>query len=135
MACSILDGRWRRTTATISLAAALLLGSAQIARAGVLASGYLWSDDAEAMVCLLVNVSATPVKITAAKIVDAVGTTIATYNGCDQVTLQPGGRCAVRAKTKQAAGIVQLDVPRARVRGNCQLNTVDDTILAAIEMR
>jgi hypothetical protein len=103
--------------------------------AGILASGYLWSDDAEAMVCLVLNVSATPVTITAAKIVDAAGTTIATFNGCDQVTLQPGGRCAVRAKTKQAAGIVKLDGPRGRVRGNCQLNTVDDTILAAVEMR
>lgn len=133
MGCSILD--WRRTTAAIGLAAALLLGSAQIARAGVLASGYLWSDDAEAMVCPLVNVSATPVTITAAKIVDVSGTTIASFNGCDQVTLQPGGRCAVRAKAKQAAGIVRLDGPRGRVRGNCQLNTVDDAILAAVEMR
>jgi hypothetical protein len=117
------------------LASALLLGSVQIAGAGVLASGYLWSDDAEAMVCLLLNVSATPVTITAAKIVDVSGTTIATYNGCDQVTLQPGQRCAVRAKTKQAAGIAQLDGPRGRVRANCQLNTVDNGILASTEMR
>jgi hypothetical protein len=125
-----------RRLAGIVVAALLSLVDAKGGHAAVIASGYLWSEDASQMVCFVLNVSSTPVKILSAKIVSSSGVTIDNSDTCTQLgTLQPGQRCGLVAPTVQAAGIVEIDAPKGRVRGTCQLNASGNVILESTEMR
>jgi hypothetical protein len=124
----------RAARAALGCAAILLLGPAR-ARAGTLASGFLWSENADRMVCFVWNVSDAPVTLQSAKIVNEEGNAFATFGNCNG-TLQPGKRCGfVAYNLQQAGGRVSIDVPRNRIRGTCQL--LDDNVvtLATTEMR
>lgn len=128
--------RARRTLlASLACSAALLLGGAGAASAGTLSSGFLWSENADRMVCFVWNVSDSPVTLQSAKVVNEDGVGFATFGNCSG-TLQAGKRCGfVAYNVQQAAGRVTIDTPRNRVRGTCQL--LDDNVftLATTEMR
>ena len=129
------SGRTRRSLlAAPAFAAALMLGGAT-AWAGTLASGYLWSENADRMVCFVWNVSDSPVTLQSAKVVNEDGVAFATFGNCSG-TLQPSKRCGfVAYNLQQAAGRVTIDTPRNRVRGPCQLRDDIFNETATTEMR
>lgn len=128
-------GRTRHALfAAIACGAALLLGGVP-ARAGTLASGFLWSENASRMVCFVWNVSESPVTLQAATIVNASGVPFSTSGSCSGV-LAPGKRCGfVAYDVAQGGGRVTIDAPRNRVRGTCQLLDDDVFSRATAEMR
>ena len=129
--------RNRAARACLALAlAAATLAVAPAARAATLASGYLWSEEATQMVCFLWNVSASPVNVTSAGIFNANGANVTFYDTCATKPLQPGARCGFLAyNVTQAGGRAQIDVPRNRVRGTCQLNKDGNFVIVTTEMR
>lgn len=123
----------RKGVATFLAATTVALAAS--AQATPLASGYLSSDNATSMVCYVFNVGSIPVTVLSAKIVNYAGSNITALDSCFQVTLQPGQRCGVSGNATQAAGVVQIDGPKSRVRGTCQINNAGHDILGATEMR
>lgn len=128
------DRARRRVFVAVALGVTFLIGAIP-AWAGTLASGFLWSENADRMVCFVWNVSESPVNLQSAKIVNESGVAFASFGNCSG-TLQPGKRCGfVAYDLQQAGGRVTIDVPRSRVRGTCQLLDGDVFTLATTEMR
>ena len=112
-----------------------LLGTATGARAGVLASGYLWSNDAVSMACFVLNAGSTEVEIVSSKMVDGTGATLLGYEDCAvKKKIGPGKRCGMQVTTKQAAAILVVKGSKARLRGTCQLNGTGNNIIATTPM-
>lgn len=124
-----------RRIAAIACGMGMLLGAAT-AQAGTLASGFLWSEDAERMVCFVWNVGDAPVDITSAQIVNSNGSAIVTISNCTVQPLKPGERCGMTGYgVTQAAGRVKVEGPRGRLRGTCQLLADGLVSVASTEMR
>ena len=111
-----------------------LSGTAAMAHAGVLASGYLISSNAVRMGCRVLNVGSLPVKILSAEILLGSGYTNTDYDSCTG-TLAPGKSCSISGLGQDLAGIVKADGGTARLRGTCMLLTAGNNILGSTEMR
>ena len=128
------DRARRRVFAAAAMGATLLLGEIPV-WAGTLASGFLWSENANRMVCFVWNVSDSPVTLQSAKVVNEDGFAFATFGSCNG-TLQPGKRCGFYAyDVAQGGGRVTIDAPRGKVRGTCQLLASGNVSVATTEMR
>jgi hypothetical protein len=111
-----------RTFIAAAACAAVLSLPAATARAATVASGFLWSENAERMVCFVWNVSNAPLKVLSTEIVDDAGNAVTSYDNCVAQPVQPGKRCGFLAyDVTQAGGRVTIEGPRGRVRGTCQL--------------
>jgi len=125
----------RRIAMLVAIAAAVGIGASGSAQAATLASGILWSEDAKTMVCSMLNIGSTPVKVLSSKMVDSSGGAIFGYNGCFNKTIQPGQQCGFVVETQQAAGIFEIDSSKSHVRGVCQLLANGNVSVAVTEMR
>lgn len=125
----------RSRIAAAACGLSMLLG-ATTAHAVTIASGFLWSEDAEQMVCFLWNVGDTPVNVSSAQILNSSGVPFVTFSSCTLQPLQPGKRCGMQAyDVTQAGGRMKIDAPRSRVRGTCQLLGPGLVSIATTEMR
>ncbi len=124
----------RRLAFLIATAAVLGLGSPRASAAATIASGRLWSEDAEAILCTLLNVGSTPVKVLSSRMIDGDGGNVLGFNNCFNKTLQPDRQCTFSVYTQQAAGIFKIDASKSHVRGICELQTKDQVVIGISEM-
>lgn len=128
--------RSRRAFAT-ALGASLLLAAAPGA-AATLGSAVLLSTDAQTLDCFLSNVGRSPVAITQVSIVNG-GNTILSL-GADTCTpaLSPGGNCVFSAALDarfRARGVVELRGSAKGLRGQCQLTSSTNRVVATNDLR
>ena len=128
--------RLRRLVFASLLAAGVLYG-ARGASAGTLASGILLSTDAERLDCFLSNVGSKPVSITSVQINNG-GNTILSLdtNTCD--ALDPGRNCTFSAGLDarfSARAVVEVTAGAKSLRGQCQLTTSSNHLVASTELR
>jgi hypothetical protein len=131
------DGMPHLVTKTLTIATiALTLGGVPaIARAGVLASGYLGSSNAYRFGCRVLNVGTEPVVITSAKVILDTGSPLTDFDDCTQKTLDPGQKCGFSGPGDTMAGIVKVAGGTKRLRGVCVLLAPGNVVLSSVEMR
>jgi hypothetical protein len=135
----------RRTSAPTTrrggLIAAVLAAISLVAPpsfAGTLASAILLSTDAQRLDCFVSNVGRAPVAITQLSIVNG-GVTILPLTGenCLPV-LQPGANCTFSAALDarfSARGLVDVRGSTKHLRGQCQLTTSTNRVVASNDLR
>jgi len=128
--------RFRRVLRTIVPVAALLSG-AGAAWAGTLASGLMLSTDAQRLDCFLSNVGTKPASISGVQVQNGGNTILLlTANSCD--TLEPAGNCAFSADLDlrfSARAVVQFRGGAGSLRGQCQLTSSANHLIATTELR
>jgi hypothetical protein len=112
-----------------------LAGVPASARAGILASGYLGSSDAQRMGCRVFNAGHSAVTTTSAKVLLESGTPFTEYQNCTQKPLQPGTSCSFTGSGDSMAGIITGDGGTRRLRGVCRLLDSGNVLLGSTEMR
>ena len=131
----------QRLGATVALTLALLSGGPVLGagpdRAGALASALLLSTDAERLDCFLSNVGSREVVITTAFVRNGGNLLLPlSFNTCG--TLAPDGNCAFSAGLDarfSARGVVEVDGSVTGLRGQCQLTTAANELIATTELR
>ena len=128
--------RWRRVSAGLGLTLALGLGSASGAGAATLYSGYIASTDAAKLICYVLNVGSTPVKVSGSHITNDGGFPALQFGDCGFIgTLQPGKRCAFYSMLDDGAASITVDSGKGVIRATCQLDDANGNILATTPMR
>jgi hypothetical protein len=118
-------------------AGAALLAAAGTASAATLASGLLLSTDAERLDCFLANVGTKPLAIASVQIQNG-GNTILSLNGNSCETLGPGANCTFSADLDarfSARAVVQTQGKATSLRGQCQLTSSTNHLIATTELR
>jgi hypothetical protein len=131
----------QRLGITVALTFALLSGGPVLGagpnRAGTLASALLLSTDAERLDCFLSNVGPRAVVIPSVFVRNGGNLLLSlSFNTCD--TLAPGGNCAFSADLDarfSARGVVEVDGGVEGLRGQCQLTTAANELIATTELR
>jgi hypothetical protein len=126
-----------RSIAFASLLLAGFSGGARGASAGMLASGILLSTDAERLDCFLSNVGSKSVSITGVQVLNG-GFTILSFDPGTCDTLGPGGNCAFSADLDarfSARAVVEVHGGTKSLRGQCQLTTSTNHLVASTELR
>jgi len=106
--------------------------------AGSIASAILFSTDAQKLDCFVSNAGASPVTITNVSIVNG-GSTILSLSGDSCVgQLSPFGNCGFSAALDarfSARGVVELRGSAKGLRGQCQLTTSSNHLVATTDLR
>jgi hypothetical protein len=101
------------------------------------ASALLLSTDAERLDCFLSNVGRREVVISTVFVQNGGNSFLSlSFNTCD--TLAPGDNCAFSADLDarfSARGVVEVDGSVEGLRGQCQLTTAANEIIATTELR